>query len=191
MGRNDGILGRAFWGGHFGEDRAPRHLPSDNFPALLQKTRFEPHTTSRARSNNCSGGHGEQADGPAHCPRQEGFCLPSTSNGLRLARRHPIRPRAPAPGPLPARGTICPPHVCYLISPPPPRNPSKTITLKSTAWHLSRFYFSSFSGKLNPLWHRQPAQLFQQRKHPQFREEEIMTNLCKIKTRNMCVCVHL
>lgn len=105
--------------------------------------------------------------------------------------------RAPSPtlppdlrpcGASPSPGTTCPPCFCYLTPPPPPRNPSKTLTLKSKAWHPSRFYFSSFSGKLNPLWHRQPAQLFQQRKHPQFREEEIMTNLCKIKTCSMCVC---
>lgn len=117
-----------------------------------------------------------------HCD-ERGWC-PPTSNAP-IPHCHPIQPR------VPAAPFAHPVSVTLYLPPPLSQNPSKTITLKSLAWHPSRFYFSSFSGKLNPLWHGQPAQLFQQRKHPQFREEEIMTNLCKIKTRNVCVCVDM
>lgn len=77
----------------------------------------------------------------SHRPAQEGFCLPSTSNGLRLLLCHPIRSRAPAPGPLPARGTICPPCFGYLISPPSSTKPQQNHNIEKQGLASVPFLF--------------------------------------------------
>lgn len=88
-----------------GEERAPHpgNLPLDNFPVLFKKkkNRSTPPPTPKKlepEATTVLGATASVQTAPlaSHRPAQEGFCLPSTSNGLRLPLCHPIRTRAPA-----------------------------------------------------------------------------------------------